>query len=102
TSRAVATALVDVEIWSEGASSPSHQVWFDGQSFVAGEQRGYNATWDVPSVAPTGRYRVAVLVYSPDWATIYARTDSAATFSVGSQTSPSPTATPPVVPTATV
>jgi hypothetical protein len=92
TSATAAAALVDVEVFSPGATSPIYQVWYDNQSFAAGETRAYPATWQVPVGMPIGTYRVSVGVYAPGWATRYSWTDTAATFSVVSSP-PSPTAT---------
>jgi len=100
-SASATTALVDLEIWAAGGTSPSYQVWFDGQTFTAGQQRPYTATWQVPAGAQTGAYRVSVGTYAVGWAVQYAWSDAAATFSVGSVTAPSPTPTLTTAPTAT-
>jgi hypothetical protein len=93
-----ATALVDLEIFAPGATTPIYQVWFDNQSFAANQTRPYSATWQVPAATALGTYRLAVGVYSPGWATRYTWTDSAATFSVTAP-APSPSATQTVAPT---
>src|SRR5207237_4078999 len=54
TSATAISALVDVEIWAPGALAPTYQVWFDNQSFAAGQQRSYPATWPVPVTAGLG------------------------------------------------
>src|SRR5438874_2545162 len=100
-SASATTALVDLEIWAAGGTSPSYQVWFDGQTFTAGQQLPYTATWQVPAGAQTGAYRVSVGTYAVGWAVQYAWSDAAATFSVGSVTAPSPTPTLTTAPTAT-
>jgi len=99
TSASAANALVDIEVWAAGGAAPSYQVWFDGQTFAAGQQRAYPATWPVPADAPTGAYRVSVGVYAPAWGTEYAWLDSGATFTVASAATPSPTPTPTTAPT---
>ena len=106
TSATASSALVDVEIWAPGALAPTYQVWFDNQSFAAGQQRSYPATWQVPVTAGLGTYTVKLAVYAPSWATLYTTVSPAATFAVTaaatpSPTTPPPTATPTPSPTAT-
>src|SRR5438445_213796 len=88
------SALVDVEIWAPSALAPTYQVWFDNQSFAAGQQRSYPATWQVPVTAGLGTYTVKLAVYAPSWATLYTTVSPAATFTVTAAATPSPTPTP--------
>src|SRR5256712_26286 len=91
-------ALIDIEIWAPGGTAPAYQVWFDNQSFAAGQLRSYPTTWQVPANATAGTYVVKVGVFSPGWVTTYKLPANAATFSV---TAPTPTPSPTPAPTAT-
>jgi hypothetical protein len=99
TSATATSALVDIEIWDAGGANVRHQVWFDNQSFAAGQQRTYTVTWQVPTTTVPGTYVVVIGVYAAGWATRYAWTNSAATFSVTAASTPTPaptaTAAPP-------
>jgi len=102
TSATATSALVDIELWAAGAASPVYQVWFDNQTFAAGQQRSYPATWQVPANAAVGTYTVKLGVYAPQWASLYGMTDGG-TFTVAAAAptpSPAPTAAPTPVPTA--
>ena len=90
------TALVDIEIWAAGGTTAAYQVWFDNQTFAAGQQQTYTATWQVPTTAALGTYTVKLGVYGPAWAVRYTWVDPATTFSV---TAPTPTPTPTLPPT---
>ena len=96
TSTTATTVNLIVAIYAPGASLAAHQRSITGQSFGAGQQRSYLVTWQVPSGAVLGTYRVAVGAYSPDWATEYSWNNSAVTFTVASPppATPAPTATP--------
>jgi endoglucanase len=100
TSASSRTVNVTVSIYAPGGTVPVHQQSFTSQSFGAGQQRSYPVTWQAPSTAALGTYRVALGVYSTNWTTEYAWSDSAATFAVAAPAPPpTPIATP--VPTAT-
>ena len=90
TGDSASAALVDVEIWASGGVAAAYQVWFDNQSFAAGQQRSYSATWPVPATASLGSYTVKLGVFAPAWAAVYSWA-APTTFSV---TAPAPTATP--------
>ncbi len=103
TSSGADSALVDVEIWAPGALAPTYQVWFDNQTFAAGQQRSYPASWQVPTGATLGSYTVKVGVFAPAWTTNYTWANPAG-FTVSAATpspTPSPTPTPGVTPTST-
>ena len=101
TSATAAAALVDIEIWAPGATTAIYQVYFDNQTFAAGQQRSYPAAWPVPAGALVGTYTVKLGVFAPSWASLYSWNDLAAIFSVVPQATPVPTATPTLVATPT-
>ena len=94
TAATAATALVDIEIWGPADTTPTYQVWFDGQAFAAGQQQTYPAQWQVPSGTALGTYVVKLAVYSAGWAQLYSSNNSAASFQVAAP-SPTPSPTPP-------
>ena len=97
-----ATALVDVEIFPEGSTVAAYQVWFDNQSFGAGQQRSYPVSWQVPADAARVAYVVKIGVYAPGWQTLYDWNAAAGTVTVTAPApSPSPTPTTTVSPTPT-
>jgi hypothetical protein len=108
TSATAMSALVDVEIYAP-AGNQVYQVYFDNQTFAAGQQRSYPATWSLPLGTAPGTYTVKIGVFAPTWVSLYTWNDSAALFSVAAATptatpfiTPAPTATaapPPVAPT---
>jgi hypothetical protein len=100
TSGSAVSVLVDVEVYRTSDWTRVHQVFFDNQSFAAGQQRFYPVTWSVPASAATGTYRVMIGIFHPgDWSPNYAWNDNAGNFSVGAD-APTPTFTP--TPTATL
>jgi len=101
TSGITSTALVDLEVFAPGGTSPVYQVWFDNQSFTGAQQRSYPATWQVPASASLGTYVLKVGVFAPGWVTQYTSSDPAATFAVGVAPTPSPSPTPTATPTST-
>lgn len=103
TSATATTAVVDIEIYAPGAASAIYQVYFENQTFAAGQQRSYPATWLVPAGTAVGNYSVKLGVFAPNWASLYSWNDSAAIFSVVPQATPSPTlsGTPSPFPSAT-
>ena len=82
TSATATSALVDVEIYAPDGVTKAYQTWFDKQIFAAGQPQSYAVTWQVPTTAANGTYRVAIGVFSPGWATLQSWTNSAATFAV--------------------
>ena len=95
---ATSAIVIDIEVYTPSGAQ-AYQVWFDNQSFAAGQQRVYSATWQVPSTAALGSYVVDVGVFSGGWVTLYKWTTGVDTFAV---TAPGATATPVPNPTATV
>jgi hypothetical protein len=93
------TVLVDLEVVAPGVTAPIYQVWYDNQTFAAGETRAYPATWQVPVDSAVGVYNVKVGVYAPGWASLYTQANSAATFSVSAAAAASPTPVPTAAPT---
>src|SRR5437899_5030988 len=71
TGASASSALVGIEVWAPGGVAAAYQVWFDNQSFAAGQQRSYSATWQVPASASLGSYTVKLGVFAPAWATSY-------------------------------
>jgi len=92
TSAAASTALVDVEIYNP-AGTKAHQVWFDNQTFTAGQQRSYTVNWIAP--ATTGTYAVRIGVFVPGWQGLLHWNNDAGSFVVAATTAPTPTATTP-------
>jgi len=91
TSATATSALVDVAVFTLSGSTAVYQWYLDGQSFAAGQTRSYAVSWPVPADAVVGQYRVSLGVFAPAWASVYAWTDQAGTFSV---TAPAATPTP--------
>ncbi|MGZ5380066.1 MAG: Ig-like domain-containing protein, partial [Mycobacterium sp.] len=81
TSAVARSALVDVEVYGPTGVKVFQRAW-DGQSFAAGQQRSYTASWSVPSNAATGRYVVRVGIFKPGWAGLYHWNSSAAQITV--------------------
>jgi hypothetical protein len=73
--------VVDVSIWSANGTRVTQQA-YTGQSFTAGQARGYTWPWAVPASLPAGSYRVSVGVFDASWSQPYAWIDAAATFTV--------------------
>jgi hypothetical protein len=92
--------VVDIEIHT-ASGAQVYQVWFENQSFAAGQQRVYSATWQVPLTMAAGMYVLKAGVFSGGWVTLYTWNSGAATFVVTAP-APSPTATAAPNPTATV
>jgi hypothetical protein len=82
TSATAVRALVDIEVWAPGGTSPAFQVSFDDQDFAAGQQRTFPATWQVPVDTAPGTYTVKLAVFSPGWAALHDWDDAAANISV--------------------
>ena len=97
TSATAVNTLIDVEIWAPGGTAAVYQVWFDNQSFTAGQQRSYPVRWQIPAGAAQGTYTVKLGVFAPAWQSLYTYADLAATFAVTAAVAtptPTPTATP--------
>ena len=73
--------IVDVGIWNQAGTRVAQQA-YSGQSFAAGQSRGYTWPWVVPAGLAAGTYRVSVGVFGSTWTTPYRWIDQAATFSV--------------------
>lgn len=59
-------ANVDLEIFDPSGNRVAQQTW-GGQSFVTGQTRTYPYTWNVPSTAVTGPYRLKIGVFDASW-----------------------------------
>src|SRR5262245_50637725 len=81
TGGAASGILIDLEIYSSSGTQVLQQVT-SGQSFAAGQQKTFQWTWAVPAGQAAGSYRVAVGVFSGDWATLYTWANQATTVSV--------------------
>jgi hypothetical protein len=73
--------VVDVGIWNQAGARVVQQA-YTGQSFAAGQTRGYTWPWAVPAGLATGTYRVSVGVFDATWTIPYTWIDQATTFSV--------------------
>ncbi|HLZ29826.1 MAG TPA: hypothetical protein VKV73_21110 [Chloroflexota bacterium] len=98
TSSATSSGLVDIEIFDPSGAKVFQQDW-DNQAFTPGVARLYASTWQVPSGATLGNYRVSVAVFKPGWGPLVIWNGSAAAFSVVATSTATPTNT--AVPTAT-
>ena len=101
TSATAVTAIIDVQVYAPSATTSSYQVYYQDQTFTAGQQLVYPTTWAVPLSAVTGTYKVVVRAYSPGWTTLYSVKDPAATFAVTAAPSPTPSPTPAPTPAPT-
>jgi hypothetical protein len=105
TSATATDALVDIEVTAPDGVTTVYQVWFDNQTFAAGEQRTYPAVWRVPTTAAIGTYALKVGVFAPAWAVLYSWSSPATILVTAPAPSPSPTpaasVSPTPVPTAT-
>jgi len=95
TSASATTALVDIEIWDPTATTKVFQVWYDNQTFSAGQTRSYTPSWSVPSGSTAGTYDVRLCVYTPAWTQKYGCNSAGLAV-----TAPAATPTPAPVPTA--
>jgi mannan endo-1,4-beta-mannosidase len=73
--------VVDVGLWNAAGTRVVQHV-ASGQTFAAGQSRGYSWPWTVPAGLAAGTYRVSVGVFSANWATNYVWVDQAATVAV--------------------
>jgi mannan endo-1,4-beta-mannosidase len=80
-SAAASGIVVDVGVWNAAGTRVVQHV-ASGQTFAAGQSRGYSWPWTVPAGLPAGTYRVSVGVFSASWTTLYAWVDQAATLTV--------------------
>jgi mannan endo-1,4-beta-mannosidase len=78
--------IVDLEVYAGNGTRVAQQV-YSGQSFAAGEARGYTWDWAAPGSLAAGSYTVAVGVFDGSW-NPYSWTGSAATFTVEVASSP--------------
>jgi endoglucanase len=95
TSAIARSALVDVEFRAPGSVNAIYQVWFDNQTFAAGQVRTYTVTWQIPVGTPPDTYTVKLGVFAPGWLSLYSWNNSAATVVVTAPVGlPSPTPVP--------
>jgi autotransporter family porin len=73
--------LVDLEVYRPDGQKVLQPSW-DNQSFSAGQQRTFRATWAVPADAALGTYSIKIGLFSPGWGTLYHWNDAAGQFSV--------------------
>src|SRR5207245_1954956 len=52
TSLIASTAVIGIDVYAPGGSTVAFEKWFPNESFGAGEQRPYTATWTRPAAAP--------------------------------------------------
>ncbi len=75
-------AVLAVQFYAPGASKPTGQVDFRGQSLRGKQQRRYVARFKIRSGAATGRWQVKVGVFDPDFKTLWHWSGSATSFTV--------------------
>lgn len=76
-----ASYLVDLEVYRPDGQKV-YQTYWDNQAFVANQARSFRATWTVPSDAATGTYTIKAGLFTPNWTSFVAWSDSAGQFSV--------------------
>jgi hypothetical protein len=76
-------AVVAVQFYAPGASSPTGQVAFRGQRFTGTRTKTYRARYAVPKGARRGGWKVKVGVFDPDFKTLWQWSENAAAFTVG-------------------
>ena len=81
TSAIARSVVVDLEVYGPTGVKVFQKAW-EGQSFAAGQQRSFTASWSAPSNAATGRYVVRVGIFKPGWAGLYHWNASAAQITV--------------------
>jgi hypothetical protein len=79
--------LVDFEV-HDGHGQRVSQTVLENQSLRANNRASFSALFTLSHAFPPGQYVVKVGVFAPDWATMYAWSDSAGTFVVDAATSP--------------
>lgn len=80
-SGAATTCLVDIEVYAPNGAKVG-QVFFDTQSFAAGQTRTYTYAFAVGSAAAYGTYTVKVGIFSVGWGTLRNWNNSAGQFVV--------------------
>ena len=75
-------AVVAVQFYAPGATKPTAQVDYRGQSLRAGKRKLYAATYKVPARARAGRWQVKVGVFDPDFEKLLHWSGSATSFTV--------------------
>jgi hypothetical protein len=80
-SATASTGLIDLEIYSSAGVKVFQQTW-DNQTFSAGQNRKFSATWAVPSNSAPGSYTVKVGVFAPGGGTLYTWNSSAAVIKI--------------------
>lgn len=81
TSGQAASALIDIEVYDPSGTRVFQRA-FDNQSFVAGQQRSFTASWQIPGTAATGTYAVKLGTFLPGWGTLLRWDNNAATLTV--------------------
>ncbi|HSE96434.1 MAG TPA: hypothetical protein VLD61_11135, partial [Methylomirabilota bacterium] len=62
--------IVDLEIYDAQRQRVAQRV-FSGQSFAAGQTRGFTWTWPVGANQAMGTYTVKVGIFNGGWSTLY-------------------------------
>ncbi|WP_239624127.1 glycoside hydrolase family 44 protein [Paenibacillus sp. H1-7] len=89
TANVYAEALVEVSVIQPDGTKVL--TWPFVDSFTANQAKHFPVKWTAPANAPAGQYKVGIGVYSPDRTKTYTVNDSAALFTVHSDTQPVPT-----------
>lgn len=75
-------AVIAVQFYKPGATKPTAQVDYRGQSLKGNTRRIYTAQYKIPSGARTGRWQVKVGVFDPDFKQLLKWSGSATSFTV--------------------
>jgi hypothetical protein len=83
TSREVANVVVAVQLYRPGAGrTPTYQMAFRGQRLRAGTPRSYRVGYRLPAAARTGRWKVKVGLFDPNFKRLLVWRPNAAAFIV--------------------
>ncbi len=80
-SATASTVVIDTEVYDARGTRVFQKAW-DSQVFTAGQTRGFNTLWAVPTTLAAGTYTVKVGVFAPGWTTLYNWNNQAAVFTV--------------------
>jgi autotransporter family porin len=94
TSASSTQALVDVEVYDVNGHKVD-QVFWNGQSFVAGSARTFTARWTIPLSETLGLHTVKIGIFTVGWGTLRHWNNGASAFSVVAGPSPSSTTAQP-------
>jgi autotransporter family porin len=86
------TVLVDLEVYNSSGGKV-FQVWWDNQSFTAGQSRTLSTNWTLPTTLPAGTYTLKVGLFGTGWGPLVSWNASAGTLTVGSPTTSTTTTT---------